>query len=186
MEEFPYRERARWASCAMRRVELGLGGSTSQLTLGRSPGRAAGPRPRGTNLKMCPGRDGGMGCRRVHLEVHRAVGRVPWTLTPSLSRVHPGAVHPMSFCGRGSPRAAGPRASHRSDSPTSARRVGSGGLRPRKERGESGEERFEAGAGGGVGAELSAATSKPATQGRLKNSQGIAVKKGGDGWGWAG
>jgi hypothetical protein len=59
MEEFPYRERARWALCAMRRVEPGLGVSTSQLTLGRSPGRAAGPRFRGTNLKICPGREGG-------------------------------------------------------------------------------------------------------------------------------
>jgi hypothetical protein len=43
---------------------------------------------------------------------------------------------------RGHTRAAGPRARRRSDSPTPARGVGSGGLRPRKERGESGEERF--------------------------------------------
>ena len=35
--------------------------------------------------------------------------RVPWTLTPNLSRVHPGAVDRMSFRGRGGPRAAEPR-----------------------------------------------------------------------------
>jgi hypothetical protein len=39
---------------------------------------------------------------------HRAVGRVPCTLTPSLSRVHPRAVDRMSFCGRGGTRSAGP------------------------------------------------------------------------------
>jgi hypothetical protein len=66
--------------------------------------------------------------------------RVPWTLTPNLSRVHPGVVHRVSFRGRGGPRGAEPRVSHRSDSPTPARRVG--GLRPRKETRESREESF--------------------------------------------
>jgi len=88
-----------------------------------------------------------------------AVARVPGTLTPSLSRVHPGAVHRMSFRGRGGTRASGPRTSHRSDSPTDARSVGSccargevdrrldastsqltRGLRPREETRESREE----------------------------------------------
>jgi len=53
------------------------------------------------------------------------VARVPCPLTPSLSRVHPGAVHRASFRGRGGTCAAGPRVSRRSDSPTPARRVGS-------------------------------------------------------------
>jgi hypothetical protein len=56
---------------------------------------------------------------------HTTVARVPCTLTPSLSRVHPGAVDRMSFCGRGGTRAAEPRSSRRSDSPTDARSVGS-------------------------------------------------------------
>jgi hypothetical protein len=87
---------------------------------GRGGTRAAGPRRRGTNLKICPGRAVGMECG-----VHTPRWRVPYTLTPSLSRVHPGAVHRMSFRGRGGTRAAGPRVSRRSDSPTDARSVGS-------------------------------------------------------------
>jgi hypothetical protein len=39
MIRFPDRKRARRALCAVGEVELGLGGSTSQLTLGRSPTR---------------------------------------------------------------------------------------------------------------------------------------------------
>jgi len=152
---------------------------------GRGGTRAAGPRRRGTNLKICPGRVRPVGCAvhtlrftkrwRVALvpsplplprppgccspgvvlrergnarggaatswdkfenlsgaresggmrRAHPTVARVPCTLTPSLSRVHPGAVHRMSFCGRGGTRAAEPRASRRSDSPTDARSVGS-------------------------------------------------------------
>jgi len=75
-----------------------------------------------TNLKSCRGRMRRVGLRRAH----QVVARVPCTLTPSLSRVHPSAVHRMSFRGRGGTRAAGPRSSHRSDSPTDARSVGSG------------------------------------------------------------
>jgi hypothetical protein len=43
MLRFPDRERARWAVCAVGKVWLALGVSTSQLTLGRSPGDAAAP-----------------------------------------------------------------------------------------------------------------------------------------------
>ncbi len=48
---------------------------------------------------------------------------------PAPSRSHAGAVARASSRGRGSRRAAGSRASHRSDSPTPARGVGSGGGR---------------------------------------------------------
>ena len=61
-------------------------------------------------------------------------GRGSFALLPAPSRSHPGSVDRASSRGREGPRAAGPRASHRSDSPTPARRVGSGGLWPRKER----------------------------------------------------
>ncbi len=66
--------------------------------------------------------------------------RGDFALPPAPSRSHPGCVDRASFCGRGGTRAAGPPTSHRSDSPTPTRRVGSGGLWPRKETGESGEE----------------------------------------------
>ncbi len=52
---FPSRESARWTLCAVGEVGLGLGASTSQLTLGRSPTRR-GRGPRGTGLSTCPGR----------------------------------------------------------------------------------------------------------------------------------
>jgi len=41
--------------------------------------------------------------------VHTPRWRVSCTLTPSLSRVHPGSVDRMSFCGRGGTRAVRPR-----------------------------------------------------------------------------
>ena len=43
MEEFPFRERARRMLCALGGATLESGASTSQLTLGRSPGHAAEP-----------------------------------------------------------------------------------------------------------------------------------------------
>ena len=66
--------------------------------------------------------------------------RVFFALPPAPSRSHPGSVHRALVRGRGGTSAAGPRASHRSDSPTDARSVGSGSRRPREETGESGEE----------------------------------------------
>jgi hypothetical protein len=61
---------------------------------------------------------------RTNREV-RPHGRGLFALPPAPSRSHPGTVDRASFRGRGRTRAAGPRASHRSDSPTPARGVGS-------------------------------------------------------------
>ena len=52
-------------------------------------------------------------------------GRGPFALTPSLSHSHPGSAHRTSLRGRGGTRAAGPRTSRRSASPTDTRSVGS-------------------------------------------------------------
>jgi hypothetical protein len=59
-------------------------------------------------------------------------GRLPqqrchFALPPAPSRSHPGVVPRASSRGRGSQRPAGPRASHRSDSLTPGKEVGSGG-----------------------------------------------------------
>jgi hypothetical protein len=99
---------------------LQLNVSTSQLTLGRSPGRG-GAAASWDKFENLSGPRWWVGVRRAH----PAMARVPCTLTPSLSRVHLSGVDRASFRGRGGPRAAGPRVSRRSDSPTPARRVGS-------------------------------------------------------------
>jgi hypothetical protein len=61
MIRFPYRERARWALCAVGEVGPGLGDSTSQLTLGRSPTRGGAAAHVGQVYLTCPGRDDGVG-----------------------------------------------------------------------------------------------------------------------------
>ena len=66
---------------------------------------------------------------RCHGHAHRAViatdERGPFALPPAPTRSHPGSVDRALFRGRGSPRAARPPTSRRSDSPTDARSVGS-------------------------------------------------------------
>ncbi len=57
MEKLPYRERARWELSALGQVCLGLGVSTSQLTLGRSPTRGGAAAHVGQVYLTCPGRD---------------------------------------------------------------------------------------------------------------------------------
>jgi hypothetical protein len=112
-------------------VEPGSRGSTSQLTLSRSPrrGGAAASWDKFENLSGPRWVDGIRRDRNALLEVDATMGRGHFALTPTLSHSHAGFAHRSSFCGRGGTRAAKPRASHRSDSPTPARRVGSGGSR---------------------------------------------------------
>ena len=128
---FPYRERARRTCCALAEVEPGSRGSTSQLTLGRSPtrGGAAASWDKFENLSGPRWVDGIRRDRNALLEIDATMGHGHFALTPTLSHSHAGFAHRSSFCGRGSQHAAEPRASHRSDSPTPARRVGSGGSR---------------------------------------------------------
>jgi hypothetical protein len=80
---------------------------------------------------------GDVGRTRANLDV-RGYGRGSLALPPTPSRSDPGSVDRPSPCGRGSRRAARPPTSHRSDSPTDAKSVGSGGLGPSEGRADGG------------------------------------------------
>jgi hypothetical protein len=114
----------------------------------RSPGRWPLPRgriaematksktihgPRGTGLSNLShvGRVGEVWWGALNPQTWRlpATGRGRLALLPAPSRSHAGAVARAPSRGRGSQHTAEPRASHRSDSPTPARGVGSGGGR---------------------------------------------------------
>ncbi len=84
-------------------------GSSSQLTLGRSPtrGGAAAMWDRLINQSGPRWLDGMWSARLANREVHATVARGRFALTPSLSLGHPGSAHRMSFRGRGGTRAAG-------------------------------------------------------------------------------
>jgi len=113
-------ETGRWGSCAAH---------VAVLADGHAAGGHRGPRRCGTNLKICPGRVGRMECGPHDWPTWRLTPgwRGPFALPPAPSRSHPGSVERALFRGRGGTCAAGPRASHRSDSPTDARSVGSVG-----------------------------------------------------------
>ena len=103
-------------------------------------GRAVrgGPRRRGTYVKLCPSRAGRMGCA-VHTSWWLPRAR-PFRPPPSPLPQSPGFSSPGIGSREGGHVRGGAATSHRSDSPTDARSVGSGGRRPREETGESGEE----------------------------------------------
>ena len=70
--------------------------------------------------------DGGVPTRENCFVAHPDQPPGPFALTPALSRSDVGSVDRWSVGGRGGTRAAVPRVSRRSDSPTDARSVGSG------------------------------------------------------------
>ena len=91
LEEFPYRERARWALCAVGEVEPGSDASTSQLTLGRSPtrGGAAASWDKFENLS-------GAGCAVLDSSTWKSTARWRAALPQRGYLTQPGVA---TFCG---------------------------------------------------------------------------------------
>jgi hypothetical protein len=97
--------------------------------------RASGPSPPRGGRRSPKGGSGGLRGQPAWHECfvsHPDKPPVPFALTPALSHSHPRSVSRESFGGRGGDARRCRSASHRSDSPTDARSVGSGAAGDRK------------------------------------------------------
>jgi hypothetical protein len=90
-----------------RRGVVSWGSRTGQHDEDLSPaGRHGGPRRRKTNLTICPGRTGRVGCHVTDTQTGRSTPRGgPFPLTPPLSHRDAGIVDQTSSRGRGGTRA---------------------------------------------------------------------------------